>query len=47
MWPNVGHADGTNGDAALIAPPFIINEDEIDEIVTRLTKALEATVKSK
>ena len=41
VWPNVGHADGTNGDAALIAPPFVISESEIDEIVSRLSKALE------
>jgi adenosylmethionine-8-amino-7-oxononanoate aminotransferase len=45
VWPNVGHADGTSGDAALIAPPFIITEDEIDEIVNRLTAALNATLK--
>jgi adenosylmethionine-8-amino-7-oxononanoate aminotransferase len=44
VWPNVGHADGTGGDAALIAPPFIITESEIDEIVGRLTTALEKTV---
>ncbi len=45
VWPNVGHADGTSGDAALIAPPFIITEPEIDEIVNRFTAALERTVK--
>jgi len=45
VWSNVGHADGTNGDAALIAPPFIVTEQEIDEIVTRLTRALQATLK--
>ena len=44
VWPNVGHADGTSGDAALIAPPFIITESEIDEIVGRLATALEKTV---
>ena len=44
VWPNVGHADGTSGDAALIAPPFIITESEIDEIVGRLTTALEKTL---
>ena len=44
VWPNVGHADGTSGDAALIAPPFIITEPEIDEIVGRLTTALEETL---
>lgn len=45
VWSNVGHADGTNGDAALIAPPFIVTESEIDEIVSRLSEALEATTK--
>jgi adenosylmethionine-8-amino-7-oxononanoate aminotransferase len=40
----VGHADGTNGDLVMVAPPFIITEDEIDEIVTRLTKALKKTL---
>src|SRR5947199_1369148 len=44
VWPNVGHADGTSGDAALIAPPFIVTESEIDEIVNRLTIALEKTI---
>lgn len=41
VWPNVGHADGTNGDLVMIAPPFIISEAEIDEIVTRFARALE------
>ena len=44
VWPNVGHADGTSGDAALIAPPFIVTEQEIDEIVRRFTAAVEKTV---
>jgi adenosylmethionine-8-amino-7-oxononanoate aminotransferase len=46
VWPNVGHADGENGDLVMLAPPFIIAENEIDEIVLRfelaLTKTLEA-----
>jgi adenosylmethionine-8-amino-7-oxononanoate aminotransferase len=41
VWPNVGHADGTNGDLAMVAPPFIVTEQEIDEIVRRFTAALE------
>jgi adenosylmethionine-8-amino-7-oxononanoate aminotransferase len=41
VWPNVGHADGTDGDIVMIAPPFIITEAEIDEITTRLSAALE------
>jgi len=43
VWPNVGQADGTNGDLVMVAPPFIITEEEIQEIVGRLTVALEKT----
>ena len=42
VWPNIGHADGAKGDLVMIAPPFIITEDEIDEIVRRFAVALEA-----
>ena len=45
VWPNIGHADGETGDLVMIAPPFIITEHEIDEVVQRFTVALEATVK--
>jgi adenosylmethionine-8-amino-7-oxononanoate aminotransferase len=40
VWPNVGHADGTRGDLVMVAPPFIVTEDEIDLIVDRLATAL-------
>ena len=43
VWPNVGHADGTNGDLVMLAPPFVITEAEIGEIVTRFVRALERT----
>lgn len=43
VWPNVGHVDGTSGDLAMIAPPFIVSEAELDEIVTRFALALERT----
>ncbi|MCC6930245.1 MAG: aspartate aminotransferase family protein [Gemmatimonadaceae bacterium] len=42
VWPNVGHADGTNGDLVMLAPPFTITEGEIDELVARFERALEA-----
>jgi adenosylmethionine-8-amino-7-oxononanoate aminotransferase len=42
VWPNVGHADGTRGDLVMIAPPFIVTEEEIDMIVDRLESALMA-----
>jgi adenosylmethionine-8-amino-7-oxononanoate aminotransferase len=44
VWPNVGHADGTNGDLVMIAPPFVVTEAEVGEIVTRFCRALERTV---
>jgi adenosylmethionine-8-amino-7-oxononanoate aminotransferase len=43
VWPNVGQADGTNGDLAMLAPPFIITEKEIAELVRRFTVALDRT----
>ena len=46
VWPNVGQADGENGDLAMIAPPFTIGEGEIDEIVSRFKTALEKTLEA-
>jgi adenosylmethionine-8-amino-7-oxononanoate aminotransferase len=40
LWPNVGHADGENGDLVMIAPPFTITSEEIDELVARLRDSL-------
>ncbi len=46
VWPNVGHADGDNGDLAMIAPPFVIPEAEIDLLVARFSAALTQTLDS-
>jgi len=40
-WPNSGQADGELGDLAMLAPPFIITEAEIDELVRRFSAALD------
>ncbi len=45
VWPNVGHADGENGDLVMLAPPFTISEPEIEEIVALFQEALRRTVK--
>jgi adenosylmethionine-8-amino-7-oxononanoate aminotransferase len=45
VWSNVGQANGTDGDLAMLAPPFVIDESEMDEIVARFGKAMEVTVK--
>ncbi|MDX6770857.1 MAG: aminotransferase class III-fold pyridoxal phosphate-dependent enzyme [Elusimicrobiota bacterium] len=46
VWPNVGHADGENGDLVMLAPPFIITETELDELVVRFKTALSAALEA-
>ena len=45
VWPNVGQANGTDGDLVMLAPPFVIDDAEVDEIVARFGEAMEATVR--
>lgn len=40
IYPMGGTIDGRHGDHILIAPPFIINEDNIIELVDKLNKSL-------
>ncbi len=40
LWPNIGQADGMNGDLVLVAPPFVIQEDEITLIRDKIESAL-------
>ncbi|HYC32294.1 MAG TPA: aspartate aminotransferase family protein [Gemmatimonadales bacterium] len=42
VWPNVGHADGRRGDLAMLAPPFVVTEQEIEEMVELFARALRA-----
>lgn len=44
LWPNVGQADGENGDLVMIAPPFILTEAQIEELCALLQTALERTL---
>jgi hypothetical protein len=44
VYPTGGTIDGARGDHALIAPPFIVREDQIDTIVERLGDAVDAAV---
>jgi hypothetical protein len=43
VWPNVGHADGRTGDLVMLAPPFVVTEDQIDEMVALFARALRDT----
>jgi adenosylmethionine-8-amino-7-oxononanoate aminotransferase len=41
VWPNTGHADGVNGDLVMLAPPFVISDSEIDQLVEKFMQAYE------
>jgi adenosylmethionine-8-amino-7-oxononanoate aminotransferase len=41
LWPNVGHVDGADGDLVMLAPPFIITEDQIKELAALFELSLE------
>ena len=43
-YPMGGTIDGRNGDHILLAPPFILNDDHIDEIVSKLHIAIAKVV---
>ena len=41
VYPMGGTIDGQRGDHVLLAPPFIVTDDQIDEIVDRLGSAMD------
>lgn len=43
-YPGGGTKDGVNGDHVLIAPPFIINDEQLDELVDKLAGAVETSL---
>ncbi len=40
VYYSQGCADGRNGDVIMVGPPLIINEQQVDELVEMLTKAV-------
>jgi len=46
VYPMGGTVDGTRGDHVLLAPPFILEEPQLDELVDKLRRALDATLAS-
>jgi adenosylmethionine-8-amino-7-oxononanoate aminotransferase len=46
VYPMGGTIDGKSGDHVLLAPPFIVTEDELDLIVGRLRDAVDAAIAS-
>ncbi len=43
-YPMSGTIDGQTGDHVLLAPPFIISDDQIDELVQKLAGAIETAL---
>jgi hypothetical protein len=43
-YPMGGTIDGARGDHVLLAPPFIVNEGHLDELVDKLARALDAAI---
>ena len=46
VYPMGGTIDGQRGDHVLLAPPFIVNDGELDAIVERLSAAVDAAIAS-
>jgi len=44
VYPMGGTIDGRRGDHVLLAPPFIVTDDDLDEIVGRLATAVDAAL---
>jgi hypothetical protein len=44
-YPSGGTKDGVCGDHVLLAPPFIVNRDHIDELVDKLGGAVDAALR--
>ena len=40
VWPNVGHVDGERGDIVMLGPPLTVGTVELEEIGSRLARAL-------
>ncbi len=43
-YPMGGAADGKRGDHVLLAPPFIVSESQLDEIVAKLAAAIDTAI---
>jgi hypothetical protein len=44
VWPNYGHVNGIDGDLVMLAPAFVIEPAQIDELVTLFRIAYDDSV---
>ena len=45
FYPGTGTVDGVNGDHIIIAPPFIVKEQDIDHIVKVVSAVIDRIFK--
>jgi adenosylmethionine-8-amino-7-oxononanoate aminotransferase len=43
-YPMGGTIDGVRGDHVLLAPPFIVSESQLDELVDKLGRAIDTAI---
>jgi len=46
VYPGSGMADGVDGDNFMVAPPLVVNAEQVDEILSLLREGLEAAAKT-
>lgn len=46
VYPGAGHINGDQGESILIAPPFTIRKEEVDELIAKFTKSLHTVSQS-
>ena len=44
VYPMGGTIDGQQGDHVLLAPPFIVSDGELDQIVERLKASVDTSI---
>ena len=44
IYPGSGNVDGERGDQVMLAPPFIVTDEQLDEIVSLLAEAIGAVL---
>ena len=44
VYPGSGSVDGSAGDHVMVSPPFVVTEDQMDEIISRLSEAMSGCI---
>jgi hypothetical protein len=44
LYPGTGNANGIDGDIVMVGPPFVVTDEQIDEIACGLREAVDRAV---